>query len=492
MKTETRSGPFDCFVILGAMRTGSNFLEANLNRYEGIACHGEAFNPHFVGHPKTADLLGIDKATRDDDPLQLLNALRAGGPACLRGFRYFHDHDPRILRPLLDAPQIAKIILTRNPLDSYLSQKIARTTGQWMLTRVTRRKSALAHFDAQEFEAYLAAIQRFYRGVQTGLQHRGQVAFHIAHEDLADVSVLNGLVRWLGKDATRDSLDRSVKRQNPQPAVAKVSNPGDMRTALARLDPFALSTVPNLEPRRGPVVPSYLAGARTPLLYMPIRSGPEAAVTRWLAQLDGQPAAALRGGFTQQTLRAWKAQHPEHRSFTVIRHPLARAHRVFCDKILSTGPGRYARIRKMLIQSFDVPLPETMDGSDCDIDRHRDAFAGFLRFLKANLSEQTAVRVDAHWMSQAQCLQGMAEFALPDMIVRESEMAGYLPALALQVGHVDPCDPIAEQSGDSVPLSAIYDPQLEALARETYARDYLMFGFGDWEPELCATEGGLS
>ena len=29
-------------------------------------------------------------------------------------------------------------------------------------------------------------------------------------------------------------------------------------------------------------------------------------------------------------------------------------------------------------------------------------------------------------------------------------------------------------------LARIYDDRLESLARDAYARDYLMFGFSDW------------
>ena len=41
------------------MRTGSNLLEANLNALEGVTCHGEAFNPHFIGRLKSDSLLDI-------------------------------------------------------------------------------------------------------------------------------------------------------------------------------------------------------------------------------------------------------------------------------------------------------------------------------------------------------------------------------------------------------------------------------------------------
>ena len=121
---------FTSFVVLAEMRTGSNFLETNLNGIEGISCLGEAFNPHFIGYPNQDTLLGLDKSARDADPLGLLTRIREA-PGGISGFRYFHDHDPRILDAVLDDPACAKIILTRNPLDSYVSWKIAQATGQW-------------------------------------------------------------------------------------------------------------------------------------------------------------------------------------------------------------------------------------------------------------------------------------------------------------------------------------------------------------------------
>lgn len=49
------------------MRTGSNFLETNLNAFDGIDYYGEAFNPHFLGYPKMDEILVISQETRDAD-----------------------------------------------------------------------------------------------------------------------------------------------------------------------------------------------------------------------------------------------------------------------------------------------------------------------------------------------------------------------------------------------------------------------------------------
>lgn len=471
---------FDSFVIFAEMRTGSNFLEANLNAFDGLTCHGEAFNPHFIGYPNTDHILDVTLEDRDRNPAALLDRIRTGTPDGLGGFRYFHDHDPRVLDPLLTDPRTAKIVLTRNPVDSYISWKIAQTTGQWKLTNVKRRKDAQAHFDAEEFETHLADLQAFQVQLMHALQTSGQTAFYVAYEDLQDVAVMNGLAQWLGVDARLDSLNTALKRQNPQPTAQKVENYAEMSASLARLDRFNLSRTPNFEPRRGPVVPTYIAARDTPLLYMPIRSGPERAVRQWLGALDGVKPGKLTDKFTQGSLRGWKRERPGHRSFTVIRHPLARAHDAFCSKILTTEKGSFPGIRKVLRRAHGFPIPEGEPGLDYDAAAHREAFSAWLSWVRANLNGQTALRVDAHWATQAQCLEGMAEFTLPDMIVREDEMVAYLPALALQVGHENPPDPVAVPNSAPFSLAEIYDNQIEALGRDAYQRDYVMFGFDDW------------
>lgn len=474
------SDRFDSFVVFAEMRTGSNFLEANLNAFDGITCHGEAFNPHFIGYPDNEDILGITLDERNRDPLRLLGQIRRATPGGIGGFRYFHDHDPRILSAILEEPRIAKIVLTRNPVDSYVSWKIAQATGQWKLTNVNRRKEARALFDAREFEAHMSSLQDFQVQIMNALQTTAQTAFYVAYEDLQNLDVMNGLARWLGARAQLESLNTALKRQNPEPVSEKVENFPEMEQALARLDRFNLSRTPNFEPRRGPVVPSYVAAARTPLLYMPVRSGPEKAVRRWLASLDNVGEGELLGDFTQGSLRRWMRENEGHRSFTVVRHPLARAHDAFCSRILTTGKGSFLGIRRTLRRAHNLPIPEEEPGPDYDVNAHRAAFTAFLSFLKANLSGQTGVRVDGHWSTQSQCIQGLADFTLPDMIVREDEMQAYLPALAMQVGHPSPPDPEPQVTPAPFGLAQIYDDEIESLAREAYARDYIMFGFSDW------------
>ena len=461
------------------MRTGSNFLETNLNAFDGLACHGEAFNPHFIGYPNNSEILGVTQAMRESDPARLIGQVKAQA-GVLGGFRYFHDHDPRVLDQMLEDPRCAKIILTRNPLDSYVSWKIARETGQWKLTDVKRRKDAKARFDAAEFAAHVEALQDFQVTLLNRLQCLGQTAFYVAYEDLQSVDVMNGLARWLGVPQQLQALDESLKRQNPAPVLAKVANPEAMQEALSGMDRFNLARTPNFEPRRGPAVPSYVAGVVTPLLYLPLRGGPEAEVAAWMASLDHVAPDGLIQGMNQKQLRQWKRGNKGFRSFTVLRHPAARAHAVFCRRILQAGEGSYRPIRNTLRRQFGLALPEAGPDEGYSLAQHREAFAGFLEFLRANLAAQTSVRVDAEWASQSQALAGFAELGPPDLLIREDEMEADLPALARKLGRMDP-DPVPAAVPD-VPfaLDEIYDAELEALIASVYQRDYMAFGFGPW------------
>ena len=468
---------FDYFVMFAEMRTGSNFLETNLNAMDGCACYGEAFNPHFIGYPNSDNILGVTQSDRDNSPETLINRIK-NEAGVLGGFRYFNDHDPRVFDIAVPDQRCAKIVLTRNPAESYVSWKIAQATGQWKLTNVKNVKTGVIRFDPAEFEAHLTALQGFQIRLMNALQKSGQTAFYVDYDDLQDVEVMNGLAAFLGVHGRLDQLDKKLKKQNPEPLSSKVENFDEMEQVLARLDRFNLSRTPNFEPRRGPMIPSYVAAGQSPLVYMPIKGGPEKAVRDWLMSVDG--GAELVEGFTQKTLRQWKRDNKGHRGFTVVRHPLQRAHWAFCEHILGLGDVRFGEIRQTLKQAFGVETPQDPHNGNYDTAAHRVAFGKFLEFVKANLSGQTAIRVDASWASQSAVIQGFAQFGTPDIIIREDRLAADLAYLAYAIGRTDAPDFGTETDPYMARLAAIYDKDLEKAARSAYQRDFLDFGFANW------------
>lgn len=473
------SNRFEAFVMFAEMRTGSNYLEATLNELEDVHSYGEVYNPSFMGHHKTFEMFGIDMDGREKDPLKVFDGMLANTDG-LPGFRFFHDHDPRVLDRILPDPKVAKIILTRNPLDSYVSRKIAGETGQWRLTDMKHQKSAEIEFKIDEFEEMVAKLQAFQLKVQRGLQTTGQSAFYIRYEDINDVDIINGLASFLGSKHKLSATSGKLKKQNPQSLEKKVSNYDEMVADLGKIDTFDLTRTPNFEPTRQAAVPGYVAAPKTGLLYMPIKGSMADAVTGWLASVDSVSKDQLRTKMNQKDLRQWMRSHSGYRSFTVIRHPLLRAYDVFNQYILPQGKPAYANTRRVLRNKYGLPIPEKGPGPDFTAAEQKAAFTVFLTFLKGNLAGQTGLDVEQAWASQTAILQGMSQVKFPDLVIREEEAPFALPALAMAQGHADAFfDGPAPSS--TIPLADIHDKEIEDLAMEAYRRDYMNFGYSRWK-----------
>ncbi|QBY02036.1 nodulation protein NodH [Rhodophyticola sp. CCM32] len=470
---------FDAFVIFAEMRTGSNYLEATVNEFTDLDCLGEVFNPTFMGHQKTFEMYGIDMAAREKNPLRLYDALLQNTDG-LPGFRFFHDHDARVLDRVLPDPRVAKIILTRNPLESYVSRKIAAATGQWRLTDMKhQRKAGKIRFVPAEFEEMLDQLQQFQLRLQNGLQRSGQTAFYIAYDDINDLDVINGMARFLGAKEDIAAANSKLKRQNPSDLRQKVENYDEMAATVSALDRFDLTRTPNFEPRRHPGVPGFYALPETGLLFMPVKGSVVEPVIRWMAGLEGIAPDDLKTRMNQKELRQWLRKHVGHRSFTILRHPVVRAYDVFNRHILPSDPPGYTDARRVLRKMYGLPIPAKGLVDGYGVEDHKAAFLAFLAFLKGNLQGQTSLKVDPAWATQTAILQGMAGVTLPDQLIREEDMADALPVLAAGLGH-EGAGFDAVDAEAPFPLTAIHDDAVEDAAMQVYRRDYLNFGYGRW------------
>lgn len=228
-------------------------MEENINQFPDLRVFGELFNPQFIGGPNKDDVFGITLKARQKDPFQVIDAIKAGSDGVLPGFRFFNDHDPRVLQQCLNDPECGKVILTRNPLDSYISRKIAAETGQWKLTNIKHQKKAVVEFDAQEFDEHIGVLQQFQLKLLKGLQSTGQTAFYINYDDIPSLDVLNGLAGYLGSEHQVESLETTLKKQNPASLESKVSNYPKCWQLSARLI-FLICPEPRISnPGGGPV-----------------------------------------------------------------------------------------------------------------------------------------------------------------------------------------------------------------------------------------------
>jgi hypothetical protein len=459
---------FTSFVVFAEMRTGSNFLEANLNALPGVMCHGEAFNPDFMGGEGRVELLGVTLDQRNADPAGFLRMIRDKTDG-LAGFRFFNDHDPRVFDLLMDDPDCAKVILTRNQLESYISWKIALESDQWWLANTKHLKTVRPMFDAAEFMARYETLHDFQRKLVRRLQVTGQTAFYIDYDDVLDLDVLNGLAAFLGVKSRLEKLDFRFKKQNPESLREKVANPDEMEVGLKAQSWFDLDHAPNFEPRRQAAVPSYVVSQTAPLMFLPIKGGPDARVQQWLAGLG-----ALETDLNRNQLRKWRMAHPGQRSFAVLRHPLARAHAVFCDFVKREW---MPELRPYLKRVHKYDLPGKGKGY-ANADDYRAGLLVFLDLAKHMLSGRTELKIPAMMATQGAILQGFAHLQTPDVLIREDRLAGGLAGLTAEVGMAMPALP--NETALPFALKDIYGPDLEAAARGAYWRDYEGFGYGDW------------
>jgi hypothetical protein len=458
---------FEAFVIFAEMRTGSNHLEESLNGLADIECHGEVFNPTFIGHHNRFEFLGYDLARRERDPVGLVDAMIARGDT-LPGFRFFHDHDPRVLDRVLDDPRIAKVLLTRNPLDSYVSRRIATETGQWRLTDLKHSRSGKIDFDAAGFARMLDDWSAFRDRLRRGLQVTGQTTFHIRYEDINDADILNGLAAFLGSSHRLSAASDRLKRQNPGGIEDKVANVPEMTAALSRIDRFGLDRVTDGEVPRAPGVSGFVAHPEAGLLFLPVAGSVIEPVLDWMGGIGGVGREGLVTGMTQKDLRRWMRSHPGFASFAVLRHPLTRVIQAY-RALRDASDARSAETRDILSERYNVPFRPGTEIEPRDV----LAFAGF---LKGALKGQTSLRIPAEWATQSALVQAAAQVVLPHRLIRETEMTREFHRLAEPLG-VDAPDRGLDAEEQGIPPDILRNADLQEAVFDAYRKDFVQFGF---------------
>ena len=478
--------PFTSFIMLGAMRSGSNLLEKFLNQYDGLVCHGELFHKSFIGVQGCQNYLGIDIETRIEDPDWLLDAVRAQNPNKITGFRFFQDHDTSVMDAALKDRFCAKIILTRDPVESFVSLQIALETQQWLVSDVAHRREIQIHFDLEDYAAYQKYRSAYYDQIYRALAMSEQPYFEIDYTMLSDVENINRLAAFIGDRTGKTKLKEPIKRQNPGALANKISNIEEVRAAL---------DAPSLRERTPPVLTPMLESGtdlsrayfskNNALVFGPVPGVPDEGVRNWLGMQNQDPP---QNGFSAHQFAEWKAQNKNPKLFSVVRHPVLRAYNAFMLKIFATNSGGYVSIRQELENQFGMFLPQgeidpwhdrrVLERAGYGAEEHRICFKLFLIFVAANLGNETKIRQDGKWQCQTEIIRRY-RILIPDVIVlKEKTLEAGLKYLENRLDI--PSIPGWKNEADhnfSFPLSEVYDAEVEALAHEAYGQDYEELGF---------------
>lgn len=215
------------FVMVGMMRSGSNLLERQLGLLPDVRCHGELFNPGFVGLDVAQGKVqqGYTRESvkeRDEDELGFLKKLDAACDRPIMGLRLFLDHSGPMTARLLYDPAVKKIVLSRHLLESYVSLQVARETNVWMTTKAPAQKPEPVKVEVPKFINYALRQSLFYNDILSVLHQTGQAYRMVDYTEVNDLDRLNDLAEFIGSAHRMDRVEQPIKKQNPGSLADKI------------------------------------------------------------------------------------------------------------------------------------------------------------------------------------------------------------------------------------------------------------------------------
>lgn len=234
------------FVIFGAMRSGSNLLQEKLNYFDDIVCLGELYNPKYVGvgrpHLRKMGYAGWNRKDegavkrRDAAPFSLLSDALAKAKANdkILGYRHFDGHDTQVRDAVLEHPQVRKVLLTRNLVDSFVSLTFARESGQWIKRNENQSTVTTVHFDIKDFEKYASKTKEYFGFLKTRLDETEQDYMLIDYEDVLNDERVTDVARHVGSRESMSAREPTLKKQTAGTISEKLSNYSEIEDYLRR------------------------------------------------------------------------------------------------------------------------------------------------------------------------------------------------------------------------------------------------------------------
>jgi LPS sulfotransferase NodH len=228
------------FVVLAAPRTGSNMLCSMLNGHPRVLCHHEMFNPEGIHYALDCRAGEIDLgpvSDRDIDPMGFLGRIwRHDRGASALGFKLNRGQNDAVFRAVLADRAIRKIILVRrNRIQTFISERIALRTGEWESYEFSDHRPfrCRLHVEAAELRAHVAANDRYYGAMRDLLGTTGQVWLEIAYEDLAGRTSQRRLLHYLGVRSGMAALRPATRKVSADDLRDVVTNHAELAAELA-------------------------------------------------------------------------------------------------------------------------------------------------------------------------------------------------------------------------------------------------------------------
>ena len=228
------------FAVVGMMRSGSNFVERALDDAPDVLCHGELFNPHFVGihHTKNKIFAGYERENiekRNDDLEKFHSTILKNSAAPIVGMRIFCEHQQEALNQIVMNAEIKKIILRRNLLEAFLSLKRASNSGQWLVgDKKFLAKIDPIEIDFIEFIQFVCMQSLFFNEVVSTLEKTGQKYVQLDYTEIKSPEKINEIFEFIGSKHRVDVVEEKLVKQNQLPIEKSIANFDEFKTKLEK------------------------------------------------------------------------------------------------------------------------------------------------------------------------------------------------------------------------------------------------------------------
>jgi LPS sulfotransferase NodH len=231
------------FAIIAVPRSGSNLLCTLLNSHPDILCHHEVFNPQGIFTALSHRDLPLDLGTiqqRDRDPLGFLDRVWQTGRdyACV-GFKWTRGQNELVLRHVLTAPDIKKIVLRRgNRIKTFISEKIAQQTQQWEVydrQELSQSRPRIT-VGADELRSHIDVNRRFYSDIHAALERSRQPFIELLYESLLQLDEQQRCLEFLGVESATHRLTAASIKQNSSDLRDSIANFAELAAMLQGSD----------------------------------------------------------------------------------------------------------------------------------------------------------------------------------------------------------------------------------------------------------------
>lgn len=256
--------PNKLFVLIANRRTGSNYLMKVFDSFSEIEFFGEVYHWDTVWMPnhrkqeyvkwlKTNQGINInigDKPFEDQElvkfnhrePEHFLNFLVSSTPNKYAGFKIFPEHLSweKLERYLLSNKEITKIILKRNLLDVYISDKILQLTKH---SQKYNTSNIQIDVDCIDFKKWYFETQSYYSNIEFYLKNSSQQYLELSYEDIhkytSDEEKLSYIHSWFKQHnfEIREKINQSeftTKQDQRKNSIDKVKNADEIKHYLHR------------------------------------------------------------------------------------------------------------------------------------------------------------------------------------------------------------------------------------------------------------------